>query len=223
MAERIRGLMDDRGWSQAQLARMAGVSQPTISKLVKGGRSRYITRVARALNVSVEYLESGKGEPGEPVLSPIQSWSSPEDLPSGQYALIPRRTVRVSCGNGNHVYTEEEDGPPWAFSTSWLRKVDLRQDAAALVVAKGDSMSPRINDGDDLLVDLDKTEIAAGRIYAVRCGNEVRVKRLFLRYNGDLTLSSDNPEHPSETVPRGDLEAGEVIVIGRVVWAATTL
>ncbi|AHF04082.1 hypothetical protein MARPU_09595 [Marichromatium purpuratum 984] len=109
-----------------------------------------------------------------------------------------------------------------AFTSDWARQTGVRPNNAVVVYAKGDSMEPSICDGDVLLIDIDTAgdDIRDGQVYAIRYGHELRVKRLFRRYDGSLILRSDNAgRYPEEIIPRED-QNGQVHVIGRVVWRA---
>ena len=148
---------------------------------------------------------------------PITTWDDPSDLPEGQYVIIPRRRINLSAGNGNLVF-EEEEAPGLAFTTQWVRQTGIKPNNAIVVYAKGDSMEPKIHDGDILLVDLAVTQVRDGEVYAVRYNHEVRVKRLFCRYDGSLILRSDNAaKYPDEVVPP-EHQDGHVHILGRVIW-----
>ncbi len=57
----LKVLMDHRGMTQAELARASGLSQPFISKMVRGevgGRGETMKALARALGVSEEILRT---------------------------------------------------------------------------------------------------------------------------------------------------------------------
>ena len=60
LAERIQFAMDLRGMSQADLARATGISTSNIAYIVNGTtkdpRMSNVIRIARALNVSLDYL-----------------------------------------------------------------------------------------------------------------------------------------------------------------------
>jgi transcriptional regulator with XRE-family HTH domain len=64
IGERIRVERRKRKWSQEELARKAGVTQGLISQIENGTNdsSKYLTGIARALDVSADWLESGRGE-----------------------------------------------------------------------------------------------------------------------------------------------------------------
>lgn len=65
LGKRLRELRMERGWSQAELARRAGVSQPTISTYETNPKTEYrahvLFKIAAALQVSPEYLRTGRG------------------------------------------------------------------------------------------------------------------------------------------------------------------
>lgn len=64
MAERIQMLMDERGMTQADLARMTGMTTSNITYLVNGKtkdpRMMTLIAVAQALGVSLDYLTGYK-------------------------------------------------------------------------------------------------------------------------------------------------------------------
>ena len=64
LAERIQFAMDMRGMSQADLARATGIATSNIAYIVNGKvkdpRFDSVVRIARALDVSLEYLAGRK-------------------------------------------------------------------------------------------------------------------------------------------------------------------
>lgn len=65
IGERIRLERTKKKWSQDKLAHRVGVTQGLISQMENGTNdtSKYLTAIARALDVSPDWLESGKGDP----------------------------------------------------------------------------------------------------------------------------------------------------------------
>ncbi|UJH75027.1 helix-turn-helix domain-containing protein (plasmid) [Burkholderia cenocepacia] len=65
IGERIRLERRKRGWSQNELAKRSGVTQGLISQIENGTNdsSKHLPGLARALDVSVDWLETGKGDP----------------------------------------------------------------------------------------------------------------------------------------------------------------
>jgi phage repressor protein C with HTH and peptisase S24 domain len=77
-------------------------------------------------------------------------------------------------------------------------------------------MLPTIKDGDTLLVDTGDRGVGTFGIYVLDIGGQRLVKRVQRKHDGTLVLISDNPIYQPDVV--GKAEAGNVTVIGRVVW-----
>src|SRR5215469_3800803 len=63
LGERVRRAREAAGRSQAQLADAIGIKQPSLHAIETGtsARSKHTIAIARALNVSLRWLETGKG------------------------------------------------------------------------------------------------------------------------------------------------------------------
>lgn len=72
LGSRIRQVLEEKGLSQAQLARLVGVKQQTISYICgtdsPATTSRYATKIAQALGVNPSWLQSGEGDQHDPVV-----------------------------------------------------------------------------------------------------------------------------------------------------------
>lgn len=148
---------------------------------------------------------------------PVITWEKPEDLPNNKYVFVPRYDISVSAGNGHSVECELVKDQPQAFRSEWVKQQRLSRDLVC-VTAHGDSMEPTIFNGDTLLVDRGSREVTPGRVYVIRYGNEIRVKRLSRRYDGALIVRSDNAaKYPEEIVPP-EVLGEHVEIIGKVVW-----
>lgn len=151
-------------------------------------------------------------------LAPIAVWEHPEELPEGQFIKVPRLNVHLSAGNGHgeHLDIDLERNDPQVFRAEWVRRERLKPGALASMYARGISMEPRICDGDSLLVDTSQQTIIDGKVYAVWYAGELRVKRLYKRIDGGLTIHSDNDrDFPRIEVTPDQME--HVRIIGRVV------
>ena len=62
IAERVKAVRQELGWSQVRLAAEVGVSQSSIGNIESGFRQRprELVSIAKALQVSPEWLETGK-------------------------------------------------------------------------------------------------------------------------------------------------------------------
>jgi phage repressor protein C with HTH and peptisase S24 domain len=248
IAERVKWARNERGLTQAQLAKAARVAQGTIGNLESGARERprELLAIAQALAVNPEWIESGKGPiwqasgfdipasartPGEPLpsghkaservakysgMAPIYAWEHDDELPPGEYVMVPRLDVHLSAGGGrDQVEIEFTKQAPQAFRADWIREQRFKPKKLAAMTASGESMEPAIHHGDSLLVDTSQTEVVDGRVYALWYEGGERVKRLFRLPGGGLRIKSDNSEHG--TIELGPDYIGHVRIIGRVV------
>jgi phage repressor protein C with HTH and peptisase S24 domain len=210
-----------------EFAEKTGNNPSYISQIRNGVRRMgddIARRIEHHLGLERGWMDQPHELPSEPreAHAQIITWTSPDDLPGHSYVLIRRRRVRCSAGNGGMVF-EEEETAPLAFCADWIRRVGLRATDAVVVYASGDSMEPAIRDGDILLVDLARAEVTDGHVFALRYADDLRVKRLFRRYDGGLILRSDNQaRYPDEVIPP-EHQDGHVHVIGRVIWRAGEL
>jgi len=89
-------------------------------------------------------------------------------------------------------------------------------DDLLLETAVGESMNPTLADLDLLLIDTSDRKLREFGIYILEYRGERLVKRVQRKLDGSLLLISDNSIYESERIPPE--RAGEVAVIGRVVW-----
>jgi phage repressor protein C with HTH and peptisase S24 domain len=62
IGERIRKRREELGWSQPQLAKkIGGITYQAIQAIEKGGNTKHLNGIARALGVNPDWLETGEG------------------------------------------------------------------------------------------------------------------------------------------------------------------
>lgn len=203
---RLMEAMYKREWSQSDLARATNLTQGAINQIITGKtrRSKYAPDIARALGVSLDWLN------GSDVPSGIRGTSQNVDF-------IQLTELDVGYGMGGGTFLEEGLGEQQlrVFDPSWVREI-TRSPPEMLFVARGvgNSMFPTILDNDTLILDrAQRTLTQQDRIWAVTYGDLGMVKRLRRRPDGTLLLMSDNPNvAPIEASPT------EVHIVGRLVW-----
>ncbi len=191
--------------SVAGLARAVGVSDNAIYKWVSGrGQPSMVSLVnlARAARVSVEWLATGQD-------APKTQTSGPE---LGEYVDVPRNSL-YSQASGAMA-----QGPQivhyLAFKSEWLlRRLNVDAKSLTLLEAVGDSMSPTVDEGDLILVDLREPRFRHDGIYVLRSGSDLSVKRVQRRPDGKLTIRNDNPAYESVVVT-----PESVNIVGHVLW-----
>jgi len=236
LAQVIKRRRKAAGLSQQKLAAKAGVSQSTVGNLEAGSRGdkgdvpASLPAIAVALGASTEELarEAGIRLPLRPLdlampdgATPVIAWRHEDDL-GGEidpYVFIPRVEIRASAGSGKPIVepSANDERQPQAFRADWIRRKGWKAANLVCIYADGNSMSPRIDDGDCLLVDRAQTAVIDGKIYAIAWDQEMRVKRLYKRVGGGLIVHSDNErEHPRFDLSQDQLQ--QVVIVGRVVW-----
>lgn len=143
-----------------------------------------------------------------------QSGSVPEvgnDLPR-----VPVFDLALSAGPG--AWCEDDPQPAYMepFDPRWLKRLtNSPPDRLMLVHVSGDSMEPTLHDGDQILIDRQADRVTRDGIYGLRLGADLLVKRVTVDpRSGRFTISSDNPRYDTYR----DVAAGEVRIIGRVIW-----
>ena len=110
LGNRVKRLREDKGWTQGELAYHAGVTRQWVSLVETGERERVnvqdVTRIARLLGTSVEYLVEGRSDEPDPrkaaVVRPLLDL--PMDL-LNRIALAFGRQVADAAGD----YAPEAD------------------------------------------------------------------------------------------------------------------
>jgi phage repressor protein C with HTH and peptisase S24 domain len=131
--------------------------------------------------------------------------------------LVPRHDVRASAGPGAVPQGETTKGH-MAFRPDWLRQLTpSRAGQLSMIRVEGDSMTPTLINGDDILVDGGDTAARVrDGIYVLRIDDVLVVKRLARHpATGRFTIRSDNPAYPAWP----DCDPGDIHIIGRVIWS----
>ena len=190
LAQRLKFVMDEQGISQNALARMIGVTQPSIKKVLNGDtlNPKYILEIADALNVSPECLKTGKGD------TPDFSKEVEDEEENGHLVRVEVLDVYASAGNGEFL-TGDLAGDIQAveFASEYFYNLFQRasEKGMAIVNVKGDSMEPTLSSGDLLFVDTTRTYYQGDGLYVFSFGDSLYVKRL-QRAGYKLLVLSDN-------------------------------
>lgn len=176
ISDRIDKLLKERGISRRKLAILAEVPPSSFqSAMERGGNmtTEMLQKIAHALGVSAGYL-MGWESSGAPAIPP-----GFEPLP--KMSLVPR-VGAIACGEPILAEQNIED----------YDKVPEDWHADFTLVCKGDSMEPRIKDGDIVAI-RKQPAVENGEVAAVRIGDEATLKRVY--YLPDrLILQPENPD-----------------------------
>ena len=101
------------------------------------------------------------------------------------------------------------------FPTKWLAEHGIDPDKAIVINVTGDGMEPTLCDGDQILVDRQRTTLVDNGIFAVSTTQGLVVRRARRSRRG-WKLVRDKRGRPSMDMPE------DAVVIGEVKWAART-
>lgn len=228
LADVIKERRDALGWSQADLARKAGVSQSTIGNIEAGTRGHLgrpppsLPQIARALSATTDellraagWLGVGPADPPTPAtLGASSSNAQPETArpyPSGN--RIPVVGSAQLGDNGHFVELEY----PVGHGDGWV-DVASRDPNAYALRCRGDSMKPRIQSGEFVVVE-PNTEVSPGDEVLVKATDgRVMIKKYLYRREGRVHLISVNEAHPS--IALEEREVAAMHYVGAIVKAS---
>ena len=202
----LDALIRERREDYASLSRLLGRNPAYIQQFIKRGVPKKLDEedrrtLARYFGVG-EALLGGRDDEAEELIS------------------VPVLDVQASAGHGAFADSERPRAR-MRFDPSWLRGLKLDPAQLSVIQVMGDSMAPTLNDGDDILVNLnDGPAGLRDGIYVLRLDGALNVKRLIVdRARGRVSVKSDNPAYTSWPT----LGPSRLDVIGRVVWAGRRL
>lgn len=130
---------------------------------------------------------------------------------------VERICINPSCGNGT-IVVDDAEITPITLGKKLIQNVLKISNFNDLKVfrASGDSMEPTIYDNDDLLVDISRKDYINGGIFIIEKFGDWFIKRLNLRFDGNLEIISDNKEkYPVQIIKYN--EEIEINIKGRVI------
>lgn len=188
LGQRIKRTLHERGMTQAELSRLVGVKQQTISYLVGGSTqtSRYATKIAAVLGVNPGWLQTGEGDPHEMTV-PIRDGNV--TVHAAQIPILaPDQVASRAVGKQHHS------------KGMLMSDAELRGEAFALEI-EGDSMMPTFRAGDRVVIDEGVKPEPGDYVAALLDGSVLLFRRYRVRQGG-FELVPENPDW--ETVSSSD-------------------
>lgn len=199
IGDRIFSEMTARGWSEGELARQAGLKQPTVHRIISGEskspKRENIEKIAKALRVHSKWLWDGGPRPDlidqfdanvEMALQPTRSFLYPE------ISWVQAGSAKEAVEMSNVALCPQHSSDVWAGENAfWLKVV-----GASMTSPSGSSFP----EGFLILVAPD-IEPRPGQYVVARMTdtNEATFKQL-TRDAGDLYLKPLNSSYPTKPV-----------------------
>lgn len=210
-AARLKAAWDARdpkmGLTQDKMAEQLGITQGAVSQYLNGLiplNFRTLQGFAAALGIDPLTIRSDLPEQRH-LASGVEAW-----------AEVTGYSQPAALGDGS-LPDDYAEAHKLKFRASSLRRKGLNPAHLHVYYGDGDSMEPRIHDGDAILFDTSDTRIVDNRIYVIRYEGHVYAKRL--QVHEDLVLiESDNRTDPKWARPVLVKPGDDFEVIGRVRW-----
>ena len=192
IGKRIKKRRETLGLTQQELAnRMGYKSKSTINKIEMGKNDvsqSGVTKFAKALNTSVAYL---------------MGW---DNSSTNKSAVSINVLGRVAAGTPLDAIIDTEEITEELASTGSFFGLQI----------KGDSMEPRICDGDVVIVRQQSDAESGDIVIAMVNGDDAVCKRL-KKYAGGIALISLNTKYEPMMFSEAEIESKPVKILGKVV------
>lgn len=194
VVELVKKLTEEQGMSMSELARRVGTAKSAISRYFKGTREFPLNKVgefASALHTTPDFLLGMEYEPQ-----------------ASQGLQIP---VLGTVAAGIPISAVEDILDYEEIPLAWQNQGEF----FALKI-KGDSMEPRMESGDVVIVKQQSDANSGDTVIVLVNGDDATCKRLEKTDNG-IMLVSTNPKYPPMFYSLDDIENKPVVILGKVV------
>ncbi|MBJ9958375.1 MULTISPECIES: XRE family transcriptional regulator [Acinetobacter] len=231
LVQRIKSALDHAGlsWSGAAVKMGYSAQAATNWKNGKIGRDT-LKKLASLTGVNSGWLLDGSGVMLEPEKSNAEvsemqviTYSYDDPVPDGYVAIDYYDDVYVSAGNG-YLNLQSPSTKKMLFPVDLVRECNVQPSSTKVIHVRGESMFPKLKDGQAISVDMSATTIYDGEIYAFQVGDDTKIKYLS-NWNeqgkGGFKATSANPDknqYPDEYYSPKRIEAEGIFIIGQYWW-----
>ena len=206
--ERLKEIRVRSGKTQNEIAKALNIDRTTYNKYENGASNPTpdtLARIADFFHVSVDYFLGRTDDP-----APAAAFS---DIPNVRQVTKRKIPVLGEIACGKPIFADEQRDVYVSVTEELVCDYAL--------IAKGDSMLPRIRDG-DLVFIREMPVVPNGKIAAVLIDDEATLKRVFFdAENRKLMLIPDNPAYEPFMYVGEELQT--VRIMGLAVAAQTRL
>jgi len=208
---------------KVRIAEACDISPTAITGWIKNGRidKKNIAIVANITGYDLNWLISGKGnklaiEPSSPSQQKIElTTNAYETLKLGEFSLIPV-VGTAQLGDNGHWYELEY---PVGYGDGHIRYPSRDHNAYALRCV-GDSMKPRIRDGEFVVVEPNREVRPGDDVVLKSLSGAVMAKTFLYNRDGKIYLQSINESHPSISIPLEEVDKIHPVaaIVNSALW-----
>ena len=208
-------LLEASGRTQEETAKLIDESPQTITNWKRRGVSKAgALKASSKFNVSANWILTGIGEKESIDITKVVEWDSNTPIDDDEVEVPFYKEVLVSCGSGSLAEIIGNETRKLRLSKATLRQYGVESSNAYALTAFGDSMTPVIKNGATVYVDVGRTNIIDGKIYAINHGGLFKFKFLYRMPKGGVRIVSANKdEYPEEILTAEDIMDQDFCVV----------
>ncbi len=188
--------------NQKELADLLGVEPPAITLAkTRGVPKNWPLTIASMFGINLNWLRTGAG--------------SVYQQDAGRTIFIPKVAARACAGAGSLELKNNIVGE-LPFDRTWIARKGNPEHMITMEVI-GDSMSPELEPGDNILIDQGQSQVTSNNLYVIGLADTIQVKRVQVR--PDLVILFSTNQRYAPISLQGD-EIETLRVVGRVLWSS---
>lgn len=228
-SDRILLRMQDLKLQHKDLVAATGASKGTVTNWISGVNEptgKRLIALASALQTSPNWLLTGKNEDGgnaKLTNIAIEVYEDGDPIPDGYVPIDYYEDVFVSAGNG-YLNLNTPSDKKMLFPIDLVRECNVQPATTKVIHVRGESMFPKLKDGQAISIDMSATTIFDGEIYAFQVGDDTKIKYLSnwnVEGKGGFKAVSANPDktqYPDEYYSPQRIESEGIFVVGQYWW-----
>lgn len=221
MYERFLKLLAEKGVKTSEVAKATKIHPSTFTDWKKGKSSpKYdkLEKIAEYFGVQVDYL-TGKTEfrTKEEMFKPFDHKAEIDKLRKNVKNIVEVdfETVVIpvvgQVAAGQPIFAQEEYIDYEYIPKNWIKSGEFFG-----LQIRGDSMSPRIADGDTVIV-RQQDDAESGDIVIVLVNGDTATCKRLMKYADGISLISFNPAYEPKTFTNEEIQTLPIQIIGKVV------
>lgn len=214
MEERLKIALKKLKLNYEELSKRIDLSLSNVKSMAVGRKiitPKIAADIERTTGISASWLLLGTGDMFDKPAGTLAKAFG--DDSGSRYSISYYPDIKASAGNG-YCNSEISDVEIISLPKAIIDK-KINAGKIDAIRVHGDSMTPTIRENDIIFVATNMQEIYDNKIYVIRYGDEIRVKRIFKRRGEKILLRSDNQAFPDEEISVHD---EEVAILGQVIY-----
>lgn len=230
LGSRLKALRRQRNLTQQKIADALGVSKTSVIYWEKDEnvpKHESLIALARTLGTTTEWLLSGVGVPeksnADIAKMEVGIYQAGDPVPDGYVAIDYYDDVFVSAGNG-YLNLEKPSNNKMLFPVDLIKECNVEPATTKVIHVRGESMFPKLKDGQAISIDMSAKTIYDGEIYAFQVGDDTKIKYLF-NWNDEgkggfkaVSANSDKNQFPDEYYSPSRIESEGIFILGQYWW-----